>query len=395
MRQQLSAPAARAMAASAVATALVTMPVFLFASLSVPIRAELGFDEVLHGAAVSSFFGVSAAASPSGGWLADRLGAGAAVATGTTLTVLATAVLALAAVRPWHLVVLLAAAGVANAIAQPGANALLAQAVATQRQGLAFGVNQVSAPLAALLAGVAIPTVAVTVGWRWAFTAPLVLGVALLAIWPHRGVPPARTVATGLSLRTALRQRDLLLLTAASALASGGVNAMIAFFVTAAVDTGLAPSAAGWIFVVGSAAGIATRVVYGWRADRLPNRNYLRRVSMLMIVGAVGIAALVPGQQLLLPAAAVVAFGAGWGWNGLFNYSVVSRYRSSPAIALGVATSGVFIGGALGSLTFGALAGHYGFALAWGVAAACLVTAGLLIRVVAPPHADPAGERAG
>ena len=56
-------------------------------------------------------------------------------------------------------------------LAQPAANLLLARAVPADRQGLAFGIKQSAIPAAAMLGGLAVPSIALTWGWRWAFAA--------------------------------------------------------------------------------------------------------------------------------------------------------------------------------------------------------------------------------
>ena len=72
--------------------------------------------------------------------------------------------------------------GLGNAISHPATHLLLAREVSQNRQGLAFGIKQAAIPAATLIAGLAVPLVATTVGWRWAFAggAALVLCVALL-----------------------------------------------------------------------------------------------------------------------------------------------------------------------------------------------------------------------
>jgi MFS family permease len=385
----------RATAGSAVATMVVTFPVFLTAALSVPIRADLGFSELGLGLGVSTFFGVSALSSVAGGWLAQRIGARASVALGASLSLLATASLGLLAGRLLHVVILLGLAGAANAIAQPGAGLVLAEVVPVHRQGLAFGVSQVSAPLAALLAGVTMPTIALTIGWRWAFVVPALFGAVLAAVWPRADARPgvaARPQDASRPVRTRRRgrrqPRDLLILAGATTAGSMAVQAMTAFFIESAVAAGLAPGTAGWLLGAGSMCGVAARVVYGWGADRLGG-DRLRDVALLMLIGAAGVLALAAQSQALLTPATVLAFAAGWGWNGLFNHAVVRRYPAAPAMALGVATTGIFIGGAAGPLTFGAIASHAGYPAAWAAAAAMLLLAGVLVWLAARAAGSP------
>ena len=52
---------------------------------------------------------------------------------------------------------------------QLASNTSLSRQVPAGRQGLSFGVKQAAIPVSTLLAGAAVPVVALTVGWRWAF----------------------------------------------------------------------------------------------------------------------------------------------------------------------------------------------------------------------------------
>ncbi len=382
----------RASVASAVATAMAMLPVFLTAALSVPMRRYLRFDDLGLGLAVSGFFGASAVVSIAGGWLAHRLGAGRSVALGSVVSLAATTAIPLAATGLSGLVSLLLVAGAANAVVQPGASLVLAQVVPVERQGLAFGVNQISAPLAAVMAGIMMPVVALTVGWRWAFAAPLLFGAAVAAVWP-RGSTSAAVhphIDGTRRMRWLLRHPELLLLTAAALLGSTASQALVAFFVQAAVIGGMSPGHAGWLLGAGSTCGLASRMFWGWLADRRDG-DRLRDVAALMAVGSVGLLDLAAGSGLLLPAAAGLAFAAGWGWNGLLNYAVVRRYPASPALALGVVTTGIFVGGAMGPFAFGFLARHAGYSFAWSavalvlLVASCLVLMAVRLGIAHPP----------
>ena len=45
---------------------------------------------------------------------------------------------------------------------------MLKAEIAVERQGGAFGAQQAGAPAGSLLAGLALPAVAIPFGWRWA-----------------------------------------------------------------------------------------------------------------------------------------------------------------------------------------------------------------------------------
>ncbi|WP_309246228.1 MFS transporter [Verrucosispora sioxanthis] len=156
------------------------LPVFLVGGLAVQMREELGFSPAGLGLVVAVYFGVGALASVPSGALVERWGA--AVVARAGIGVSAGALLAVAVVARSYpvLVGLLAVAGTANALGQLSSNALLARHVPPRRQGLSFGVKQAAIPVSTLLAGVAVPTLALTVGWRWAFVAAA--GAALAAL---------------------------------------------------------------------------------------------------------------------------------------------------------------------------------------------------------------------
>ena len=89
-------------------------------------------------------------------------------------------------------------------LGQLASNLTLARYVPAHRLGLSFGIKQSAIPLATLLAGAAVPAVALTVGWRWAYVigAALALARALVAPArqragrePHAGRPGERATA--------------------------------------------------------------------------------------------------------------------------------------------------------------------------------------------------------
>ncbi|MGB3682885.1 MAG: MFS transporter, partial [Rubrobacteraceae bacterium] len=153
--------------AVAVATAGV-MPAFLTGGLAVQVREELGFGEAALGLAVALFFASSAAASVVLGRLVERVGSHRSMrvaAVGSAASLLGVAVFA----RSWSLLIgCLVVGGFANAIAHPATHLSLAREIPPHRQGFSFGIKQAAIPTATLLAGLAVPVVALTVGWRWA-----------------------------------------------------------------------------------------------------------------------------------------------------------------------------------------------------------------------------------
>ncbi|WP_324274900.1 MFS transporter [Blastococcus brunescens] len=196
-----------AVGAAASATTVGALPVYLVGALSVQIGRDLDLSSAAIGTIVATFWGTSALFSVAAGRFGDLVG----VRTGlglcavlASLSLMGTAVLGWSA---WWLASTLAVAGVANAAAHPYSNMLLTQAVPTRRRGLAFGIKQAAIPLATLLAGLAVPALAVTVGWRWAFVSAAVL--ALLPLLMLRGVDRGRQHRRPMASRRAHRPAPL------------------------------------------------------------------------------------------------------------------------------------------------------------------------------------------
>jgi MFS family permease len=325
--------------------------------------------------------------------LGERLGARRALAfaaVGSAASLLGIAALA----RSWaQLVGFLVLAGAANAVVQPAGNAAISRGVPARRQGLAFGVKQSAVPAATLLAGLAVPLLGVTLGWRFAFA-----GGALAAVVLAISLPPDHPVTRRPGrLRTGdAPLGGLLTLTLASWLGSASANALGAFLVESAVSSGLAPGRAGLLLALGSGVGITARVLAGWFADRRDG-GHLPVVAGLLAAGAGGFALLAAGGPVALVVGTVLAFGAGWGWNGLFNFAVVRVNRNAPAAATGITQAGVFLGGVTGPWAFGAAVERASYPQAWlGAAAVALCAAGLMLvgrRLLLSQLAEQAAPR--
>lgn len=370
-------PVARTVTAASAMTTLGAIPVFLLSSQAVFIRADLDFDEIQFGIAVSVFFASAAVGALLGGGLPDRLGrrwstvlAGSLAAAGGLGTAWAT--------RSWgSLLALMVVLGMANAACQLTSNVTLARAVPPNRRGLGFGVKQAAVPFAILIAGLAVPVVSMVFGWRWTFTITGVAGLGIMANGLR--LPSGAGVHAGQAKgRDQAPLSAMLAVMAAMMVASAAANSMGSFIATWGFEVGLTPNEAGVLMAAGSALNIAGRVFSGHRADRREGRN-LPVVAFQLLVGAAAVALLsVPSTWTLVPAT-LLAFGLGWSWPGLLLYAVVRVGRDSPGSASGMVQAGAFVGGATGPALFGLVVGHLGFAAAWRMTALLFLVAALLV----------------
>ncbi|WP_341718578.1 MFS transporter [Micromonospora sp. FIMYZ51] len=364
----------RASGVAVAVTIVCVLPVFLVGGLAVQMREELGFSPAGLGVVVAVYFGVGALASVPSGALVERWGgdvvarAGILVAAGSLL-----AVAALARSYP-VLVGLLAVAGTANALGQLASNALLARQVPARRQGLSFGVKQAAVPAATLLAGAAVPGLALTVGWRWAFVAAAVAALATLPAVPAQGRTPHRRP----DRRAGRATPGLVVLGVAATLAAGAANALGTFVVDASVDRGLGPALAGLTLTLGSAVCVAARVGVGWLADRRSG-GQVSVIAGMLVVGAVGLGLLALAGPGALVVGVLLGFGLGWSWPGLMNFAVVRLHPQAPAAATSITQTGVYAGGCLGPLTLGPLAATTGYSAMWLTAAGAMLLAAALM----------------
>lgn len=70
-----------------------------------------------------------------------------------------------------------------------------------------------------------------------------------------------------------------------------------------------------------------------------------------------------------------MTYGAGWGWNGLFNMAVSINHPAAPAKASGITLTGNRLAGIAGPFLFALLVTHTSYAVAWLAAAAAALAA--------------------
>ncbi|MCV2488312.1 MFS transporter [Geodermatophilus sp. YIM 151500] len=360
-------------------TTVGVLPAYLVGVLSVQLSADLGFGPSLLGVLVASFFATSAVSAFTAGALVRRVGTVAVVRLSAGLAA-ASLVVALLARDVAVLVGALVVAGWGNGIGQPASNDLIARAVSMPRQGLAYGLKQAAIPLATLLAGAAIPLVAIPLGWRAAFAIAAGLTVVVLLSVPSASRLGTRAASQPTEAAGPFRRAPLFVLAAGLALGAGTGNAMGSFLVVTAVDAGIAPSTAGVLAAVASAGGAAMRVVMGWLADRVRTR-WLLVVAAQMALGGMAYALLGTGVEALIAAGAVLGYCTGWAWAGLSTFAITRMHHGMAAQATSITQGGMGLGAAAGPLLFGAVVAATSYATAWYGTAAFAVLAGVVIVI--------------
>jgi MFS family permease len=355
-----------------------SFPVVLTGAMSVEMRQDIDFDNGSLGAAVLGYYVMSAALSTSCGRLTERVGSQQTLRVAAILGAVACTGIAFADRLAW-LVVFLIVGGVAMPLAQPASNAVIMERVPHHRRGLAFGIKQSSVPGGTALAGLAVPIVGLTVGWRWAFAGAAVMCLVAAATVPESAQRPRRSRSSDDVLRGSYG--ELVVLAAAAALGAAPSMSLPVFLTASATGRGFSSAAAGALLTVGSIGGLAVRLLVGARADRRSG-GHLRPIAGLMALGGLGLVGMTIDHPVAFTAATMLAFGAAWAWQGLFNHAVANRWASSPAAATGVTQTGIFAGGIIGPLTFGLLTSRWSDDAGWLVLSVMITTAMCLVLAV-------------
>jgi len=368
----------RAVIAPTVQSITTSMPYFLTGTLAVRLRSDLDISEFGLGALFSVFAVGAAATAMATGWLVERVGPGpslraASVATGVVL--LAIALLA----DGWlSYAILFALAGVASTVVQAASNLWLVRTIRAPRLGLAFGVKQAGGPAAAMLAGLALPTIAIALDWRWIFAAFGMLALAGTLSVPRTAI--ARSASPVPTREGDIAIGPLIVIAAGVGMASASSSAFIGFAVVGAVDYGgMTESAAGALFAVGALMGISARVALGAATDRGWGSPF-RVATLLVAMGAGGFVLLSTGTSVAFVIGVPLSFVTAWGWSGVLHLAITEANPGSPATATGIIQTGVCVGLLVGPLGFGLIVGQ-SFAAAWLAAAGASLGASAILLV--------------
>ncbi|MGH8952705.1 MAG: MFS transporter [Acidimicrobiia bacterium] len=371
---------ARVIAIGGSAVVVCLLPVFLTGSMATFIQADLHLGAAGLGLAVALYRAAGAICSPTLGRRADRVGATKSLKLATAGAAVACLGIAVTARNTPTLIAWLMLAGCAGALAQPGANRLLAARVDSSRLGLAFGIKQSAPPAASTLAGLSVPLIAATAGWRWGFVAAaLVAAVISLGMRPVPRPARPRLVASDPAGRVADR-RTVLVLAIAFGLGTSVSSSVTTFFVLSVVERGTSEVLAGTMLAGAGVLAIVVRIVAGLVSDRATG-NYLRGCAVLAGIGATGVAALAfAGSEAVQAASLAIALGGIWGFNGVFWFALIDAFPHSPGAITGAVAPGALLGSTVGPIIFGLIAENAGYSSAFGVftGIALATAAGLL-----------------
>ena len=275
----------------------------------------------------------------------------------------------------------------------PASSHMLVRVTDTRSRPFVFSLKQTSVPIGGVLAGVAIPILVASVGWRGAALAvastSVLLMIGLQALRPGldreaTGERPGLRAGFRGAVAAIRANANLRTLGLTSFVYSAMQLCLGAYLVTYLVeDAGLSLLAAGFVLSIAQGAGIAGRLLWGALAERIVSaRRLLAGLGFLMAASAVATGAIDASWPSPLVFLIAVLFGASAvGWNGLYLAEIV-RVTSpeESARATGAVLFFTFSGMMVGPAVFAGLAAMSGYALAFAaIALVVLVPACVLM----------------
>jgi MFS family permease len=354
-------PAVVAMAVDTVGV----LPVFLTGALAVQLRDDIGLSLDSLGLVYASYFTAAALLSAALAHVSERTGPEWSLRIGSAIYVAAFLGIASVAESPVALSGFIAVAGVGTALTRTASSVLVARNIAADRQGLAFGLKHCSIPVGTLLAGLSVPAVALTLGWRWAYAMAAVLTVVVLVAIPS---PSGRWVPRRDDGRADMSRGMLIFAAISFGLGSCAAASLGAYTVSTAVASGMSEGAAGLLVAVGSVFGLTSRLLVGHWSDRRRG-SQLDLVTWMLLVGGAAFVLLGSVNEWVMLLAVPLAFATGWAWLGSYNLAMVRLNPVAPGAAVGVTQTGAFVGAIAGPAGLGFLAERYSFTAVWVAAA--------------------------
>ena len=356
---------------------LATMAAYSIPALAPVVARDIGVDGALIGYFVSVVYGVGIVSSLLAASVIARHGA---VRASQIVLVCALALVVICAQGTALAVALGAfALGIAYGLTAPVSTHLLIPRTPPSIVNMVLSTRQIGVPLAGVLAATLMPPLALALGWKQALllqAIPIVALILLLEI-PRRTWDAERSTASSAVKGVLVRSLGLLRgngpmqrLTVASFIYSGTQLTFVAFMTVHVTSrAGLDLVTAGWALASFQLAGVISRPILGWVADK-----FIPAWTMLVIQGVVmaGAALLAgnfaPGWPVwAILAVAAVAGATASGYTGLAytEYARLGGAQRTEATGLGSAAmfAGVLLMPSLGSVvvtTTGSYLAAYG-----------------------------------
>lgn len=362
---------------------LVSLAVLSLGVLMPAVARDLGIDPKLVGAFTAIIYAVASFVALASAGPISRLGA---VRVCQLAMVAAAAGLAInAAASVIAVVVAVALIGVAQGPINPASAHILSQRVPRDWFSLVFSVKQTGVPLGFAAAGVLLPLLLPTLGWRGAslFAAGMLLvGAVVLELLRARldasVAPSGPSAGIWSSIIHVMRHPEMRVLGWSALLYVVAQHTFTFFLVTYLYEhCRLSIAEAGFLLFLAQIGGTAQRLVLGALGDRFPRMMLLGWTGIGIAVGAIATGLITPSTPYWLIGLIVFAYGTVViSWNGvsIAEFAALAPAGQVAAIAA-VQTALAFSGAVIGPPLFGLIAAVADYRTAFFLVAALVLVA--------------------
>jgi CP family cyanate transporter-like MFS transporter len=362
-----------------VLTSAMALPMLIFyavGTLGPLMVADLGVPTPWLGWLITSTFGFAALLSLWAGPLVNWLGSRRALA----LLFWSTAgSYSLLAVLPGFggVVLALTVCGIAQALANPVTNLLIAERVEPRFKAAVVGLKQSGVQVSALFAGALLPTLAAHLGWRGALACLLVPAVLLAALGPR--VAPGRHAAKPMRFKVVRPCARLGLLMSIQLCVGIVLSSFVTFLGVFAAGHGMSTTAIGGLVAGFGVMGIVARTVLTPLGARMADESWLLLALLLLASVALWLTSQATANSHWLLWAGALGMGLTAVATNAIAMSMVLRDPGfgAPAPSAGLLSAGFFAGFALGPPLFG-----LGFVRAWSMPIGVVLLACVLCLVL-------------
>jgi predicted MFS family arabinose efflux permease len=355
---------------------------YAISTLGLLLSEDLHFKTDLLGYLIMSSFGIASLLSLWAGGVVDKLGSRYSLI--MLFIVIAIAFSLIISVQSFNgLMLAVAVCGIAQALANPVTNLLIAEQVPLKKKASVVGLKQSGVQLAALFAGLVLPSIAFAYGWRLSFG--IIIPLALLFACSTPFITPKQHQNKSQGFKTSAPKSLLLLLMSVQFCVGISLSAFVTFLPVFATQQSMSLRVAGSLIAVFGVMGIISRILLTPLGSKLKDESYLLLALIAITAIAMGVTMqATPTSHWQLWAGAI-----GVGLTAVATNAIVMSMLIRDA-KFGVVTkasgfvSVAFFGGfALGPPLYGNLVHYSGFALGWSTLIGVLIVGCLMTLCLA------------
>lgn len=345
-------------------TAFAFTPVLHLGAYAPGIRDTLDLSLAQLGTVSLVFFISSSLAYVPSGAVIERFGPIRVIQIAGLIHGIALILGGLTAETAFGLMVMMSLTGALHSALQVAVTVWIAGRIPLARQGLALGLKQSAIPFGALVAGVSLTQIG-SGAWRSVFVATGIIIVALCAI-VVKPLLIERELARPSIKQLFTLDKPLAMLMICGFICTTSVIPLTVYLVESLVAHDWNEVTAGAVLTAGAGANLIARLVAGFLIDRDQRRAHRLLLTMLASGGVGFLLLATPGMPLVgIVAGAMLAYGLGWGWLGVYVFTVVRDNRNRAAAASALVHTGTSGGSAFGPFVGGFLATAYGYLPLW------------------------------